>query len=751
MVKRKWVNKPEAPIENQVAALATVLQGISALQDDTVPPADMPLRRRIPNLDRRGSANPERRAQLAARRKAAAERRQRVRDGKRARRRPWILTAATAATGTTAWGIKAFVEMAAGIPGVLVSLASAVAVAGTAGVIYLANKDRIDQRWRHRYALASTVAMLWVAITTATGVNLVLLCVLLLAAVCLSAGWWRTHRINAPAAHPAAASPIEEIEEITDRGQVVKLWQAKVAATHGPLPKALLTDGKDLEHGFTWTVQTDENPIEFSAMLNKRGAIAARLKTRVTNVQLDPHPSGDESMATLTVLTRNILEEGVPYPGPRYHNGRIPIGPHVDGSGDAEFVIYDSAGCYGGLLSGEPRSGKSSCFENVGLSLCASGEWVVFYCDGDQTGGSSPVMNEFMHWPLAGVNGALQQLRALEGALEARGVIKPTMTEGQDGKPVPLTDPTTQHPAKKLLPCPSLPGIVWMIDELHRLTKDPDLKEHRWTQRLESLVRIGPKYGIVVITASHSLLAGDYGNSTTLRGYLAARNVFAFRNQNKVEKATLNGLQLSPAALPAGGGYAYSTGSGRLAMLRSAYSNNMAAHGAGLPNIDLDDDTTLGLNGLWTKEARDPETVAREAQHQLTEWRRQRRDGDHTSIGALTLTPTPATPTDKPTFATSTVLQLRKAIPPALTAADIIRAPHQRGRLSEDARAVLAVIEDGHLLAEDRLTKTATIKDSTAFEKNRVHEALRELLDRGLVTQPKKGFYQLTYDLEHTA
>jgi hypothetical protein len=128
-------------------------------------------------------------------------------------------------------------------------------------------------------------------------------------------------------------------------------------------------------------------------------------------------------------------------------------------------------------------------------------------------------------------------------------------------------------------------------------------------KRLEQLARIGGKYGIVLLTGSPSLLAPDYGNSTPLRGYLAAGNLFAFRSSNKNEKAVVSGMEISPSTLPPGGGYAYAAGAGRLGMTRVAWARDMTSYAAGLPDTPFDPDSARAIAPFRPALPRDPATA----------------------------------------------------------------------------------------------------------------------------------------------
>jgi hypothetical protein len=558
----------------------------------------------------------------AARLKTGFERAMRIETGRRARRLPYLATAATMAAGYTAWGAVELAQAAAGPAG------QAGTVAGTAGLCAAAlgglrifYRHGIDPRWQRRWWTAGLGAAGWVSTAAAVGPNSWLMSAALAAgAAATSTRWLRAHEVPDPGA-VAPPPAIIEVPTEEDLGEVLaQRWADAVGRQGGVVPGALLTGRGDLPNAIRWVIHTPPGTVSFGDLLGRQPRIAAGLRQPAARVILEP--GDDESTAVLSVITRDVLADGVPYPGPRYGGGRIPLGPYADGTGEAEYVAYDHVGCRNGMATGEPGSGKSAFLEAVALGLKASGEWYVLFGDGDPEGGSSPLLNQVADWAEAGPVGVLTQLEALEAALEVRGMLKSTLTLGPDGhSPVPISDPTTQVPLREMRPCSAYPGIKWILDELHRLTKDPELAKHDFAHRLERLVRIGRKYGIVVLTGSQSLLVEDYGNRTPLRGMLSARNCFAFRNGNKTESAVVAGLRLSPAGLPPGGGYAFATGTGRLSMLRVAWARDMGRHAAALPATVLDGDTHLALAPYRPEQDRDPATLYATATERLRQWR----------------------------------------------------------------------------------------------------------------------------------
>lgn len=680
---------------------------------------------------------------------ALEERRREIEAGRRSRRTPYLATAATAAAGYAGWGIAELASLGAGTGGAVLATTSVGLVsAAVAAGFRAAFRARIPDRWRGRSWLTATSAATWVTTATAIGpANWPMTALLAGGAAAGWAGWMQAHEIPIP--DPTApAVPAVKAEEGDFGDLLARRWAENISIQRGVIPGAMLADRVDLPRAIRWTVQTRPGSADFAGLFSHRNRIASGLRVSAKNLLLEPSDQ-DESWAQLTVIVKDLLSDGIPYTGPRYENGRIPLGPFADGDGEMEYIACDEVGCRNGLVTGEPGSGKSASLEAIGLGLKKSGVWALWFGDGDPEGGSSPVLNEISDWAEAGPQGVLAQLEAIEAALEIRSLLKSTLAEGPDGTPVPISDPATQRPIRKLTPSAAVPGLQWIIDELHRLTSDPWLIERNFVPRLERVVRIGRKYGVVVLTGSQSLLAPDYGNSTTLRGYLAARNVLAFRNQNRSETAVVSGLAIAPSTLPPGGGYCFSTTTGRLSMGRVAWASDLGEFAAELPVTNLDQDTDLATAEFRPAVPRDPASVFAEQAQRLTSWRSSKRD----RAPDPSATPAPGTP---PPFAAGGLSGF--SVPDALTADNVITlrpsrkatpatsAPSPSTDEAPDIEALPAAQQAVYQALRDEIERTGgiairtgEIAARTGLRTPAVSKALTALGDLGLARKLAHG------------
>lgn len=662
----------------------------------------------------------------------------RIEHGRQARRVPYVATLATEALGTAGWGLGEFAGWAAGDDARTAVVAGAWCLAVLAAIIGWLMARRVPRAWRARVRVAVVGGCGWIGLAVTTTPVAWWASGLLVAGAALTwSKWLAAHQV------PRAGDlPTFLVEEMPDdlAARVSARWATRVGAPGGAAPTTRLTLREDLPQATRWRVESEPGTITFAELFARRERIAAALNLPVTKLIFEPWDE-DEGQAELTVVTRDLLAGGVDYEGPIYRDGMIYVGKYADGTGGAWYAAYDEVGCRCGLATGDPGAGKSTLLTSVGIALRWSGEWHVIFGDGDPEGGSAPLLNRVAHWAAAGAQAALGQLEAIEALIEVRAMLKATLTAGPDGRAVPITDAARQLPLAKIVPSPELPGVMWILDELQRLVTDPWLKKRGFVERLEKIVRIGRKYAVVVLAGTQSLLAADFGLSTALRGWLAARNLFALRNSNKSEKAVVSGLEISPASLPKGGGYAYAAGSGRVSILRVAYASDvaMSQYSQGMPTSPIDRDSAAAIAPFLPDESNDPvEELARKVA-QLDAWRAR----------IVTTAQAPAAKwagvegidgidIPEPVLATVTSITTRRPaeLPEEVGPdVDVLKPAHQ---------AVYRVMQRG-------CYRTGEIAAETGMLAPAVSKALKALVELDLVHKVGHGEYALGPDTEQSA
>jgi hypothetical protein len=256
---------------------------------------------------------------------------------------------------------------------------------------------------------------------------------------------------------------------------------------------------------------------------------------------------------------------------------------------------------------------------------------------------------------------------------------------------------------------------------------DAFLLSHGFPERFEHVVRVGPKYGIVPLVVTHSLLRGDFNGSSVLRGLLAAGNFVAFHNPNKSEGETINGVEVKPYELPTGGGYLYSVRSGGSAMARS-YRGDPTERNIVADQIRQaigDADTALAFEPLKELGSGDPVAALEQARQAMEEWREARRSGTTTTVRT----------------------------PAADMAAALSAWPGVADLLQETLGKPLTLIRGGKTDDERKLTE-AHLKTLAAlpaklgqlpYGETYNRSNIKELIEWGLAEQPKAlGPYQRT-------
>ncbi len=675
---------------------------------------------------------------------------ERVRAGVWARRVPYLATAATAATGTLGWALCDLVAASDG-SGVAAAAAAGLGLTVSAGLAGARAwwRRRVPRSWRKVSWAGVVGAGAWVGAAALAGpADPALLAALAAGSAGCWSGWMAAHPVTVPAFGPVP--PAEDAGDVGDR--LARRWADNVARRGKALPGSLLTDRVDTARAIRWTVRTPPGEWCFDDILSRRARIASALGVSGKHLVVEPFPD-DEGWAQLTVIIRDVLSAGIAYAGPRYEGGAVPVGPYADGEGEMVFHAVEAVGVRNGLVTGEPGSGKSACLEAIGLGLAESGCWHVFFGDGDPDGGSSPVLNDAAEWAESGPDGVLAQLAAVEAALEVRSLLKSTLTDGlpaDDGSPgalVAITDPDTQSPARKLLPTPELPGLMWIIDELHRLSTHPHMVAAGFIGRLERVVRIGRKYGVGLVVGTQSLLAADYGNSTVLRSFLTARNLFAFRNMNRSENVVVDGLAVAPTSLPAGGGYCFANSGGRMTMGRVAWAEDLHPWVRAVPGAALDPDTAAAVAPFQPVHGVSPTARWETQAAKLAAWRRATSTGGSVESPPGAPVPASASASASVSSASASVVALPgwsgMSVPTALTAAAVVSRPALAGESSSGEAAehlgllpaqsaVYAALRAGH-------TRTGDIAAVTGRKAPAVSKALAALAAAGVAV--KTGRY----------
>lgn len=406
--------------------------------------------------------------------------------------------------------------MVSGRPVAGVVLLGLIAAGGV--VFYL--RRRLDRRAEQGYTLTLLAGgVVWLALAAAWGVTAVDGLLWTAGAVSALPWWWHHRDKGAPAPQPAQTSSVND------------LWRQHIADKGGPLPDATLSPPERIKHGESYEGQLVPGRQTLDKALRLLPEISSGVRRPLDELVLEAHPSNDPSRFRLQVITRSPIKRTVLFDQPRHEHGRVLLGPHADGIGEATLRVYTQNSMWGGFLLGGVGSGKTRLLESIAITVLDMGDTVIFYIDG-QDGASSPTLFHRATWA-EGADGAKLVLGALERIMARRN--KENRAHGWAG----------------FTPSPQRPGILTIIDEAHLIFP---AHAARWAE----IVRTGRKVGLAVLAADQGAdLAGVFGGQDVLRTALLAGNGLAMRVTSRIAGNLIPGLGLHPADLPVLPGYGY--------------------------------------------------------------------------------------------------------------------------------------------------------------------------------------------------
>lgn len=681
-----------------------------------------------------------------------------------ARQAPYIALGVTAAAG---YGLCGVDNLAALVGTDIHSLIVTGTVAGTAlavPVLASAFRQRIPELWRRRWWVGTAAAAGWVDLTVAHGPSWTMLGVLVVGTAAISARWAAEHELpnpgdivepeplTLPVLPPAPPKPQVDRRAL----ELEQAWRSRVAAGRNPAaPGSRLTGRQKLPNASRWIAELDPNgTVGCTDLISAPVRVALSLKVNPNHVIIERLEGtvDREDLASVTIITKDLLADGVPYRGPRYRNGRIPFGMRADGAGEAEWIAYDGTGVRGGLIAGGQGSGKSSLMAALGMAYRASGEFRVLVGDGDERGISSHLLKKVADDFAAGPQEVLQQLEALEAWYAYRGLMLADLTHGSDGDPTPITDPATQEPVDWIKPCAAFPGYVWFLDELYRLAKDPQLQDVNFIGRTASLLRIMRKIGGTIIVGTQSLLGEDFGGDSAFRGMLAQGNLVAMRTENKAEQHIVGDFGIAPSTLRKGGGYAFANDGAGNAMVRVAWSEGMGQYAANLPKLGTGDPSARVYDRHRAVKVIDPVAEAERRRVERARWDEALTSGaplpnetakaEKTAAAAVAGVPEGQVTTIGGVGIPQPPPRRLAVVPDTTPAGPVKVAPLSAlGPLSTKAQQALAALQ-----SRPGPWRSRDLVDATGLSGSDVSKALNALVDRGLARRAGdvQGVYEAT-------
>lgn len=327
----------------------------------------------------------------------------------------------------------------------------------------------------------------------------------------------------------------------------------RVVPASGPLAGTVITGPVPFEHGDSYTIQLVPFKNTLKQILGLLPNIATGLMTPMEHLIIEQHPDHPKNPTILRmqVVTRSPIEETVYFDRPRHERGRVLMGPHADGIGEAFLRVYTDNRMWNSFCLGSTGSGKSRLIETVAVTVRDPSfpPTVIVYIDG-QSGASSPFLFKHATWA-----GGLDDAPGVLTALERIAVWRARENVAYDHQ--------------GFTPTEDRPGIMVWIDECHEIFNQAPT---RWS----NAARKWNKLGMSIHAASQDSNVKNFGNEDVLRSSLLAGTGIAMRVTSRIAGNLVPGLEFDPFDMPILPGYGMMIvppgGEGRTAGFRGRYS-----------------------------------------------------------------------------------------------------------------------------------------------------------------------------------
>lgn len=361
-------------------------------------------------------------------------------------------------------------------------------------------------------AAAPDTAQGW-ATTTAAGTLTLMGC---------AARYWQYHRHHTFVVRPDAATGVAEpstVDESPEQlcARVRGRWNSRVGCEGGILPGAQLRIGP-APAGAGGTVQLVPGKQDLASVEMVSGKIASALGVAKKFLVFEDYEPVDDSEPDPAIIGVQIMSargRSRVYPLGEYQLVHrrgdlttLTVGGVVDGSEMAEWLLYDDSGIKHGYVTGTTGAGKSVLVDTLVIGALETGVTSVLYID--PKGNSSPRLAQQAHVSVVS-DDPKRWHRVLDGVLEGMAIRKALVEAG-------ITN------SSKFVASAEFPGVLIVIDEIHRLTADPDI-----VAKLLYIAREGRSLGFGLLMASQGYTAGDFGGSTMLRGLVTGANAIALK------------------------------------------------------------------------------------------------------------------------------------------------------------------------------------------------------------------------------
>ena len=330
--------------------------------------------------------------------------------------------------------------------------------------------------------------------------------------------------------------PVPPVEPVDTRTATQMHWDLMVACPGGALPGSqliLLEDSGDVETYLIQLVAGHHTTDTATAALLR---IASAYGRGTHTVQVTPYPTGDQDKALFRLSKANPLRQVHEFPGVDVvldiSDGNIRA---IIGYGNATPVYWEfylaGWGSKGGAVFGDTGTGKSELLR-VLITVAAYCPLLTPIVACPQGGASFPMWMRHGHWPAATAEEILEQARGLAAAHMMRSHIN-------------RLNHRDIH-----VPTPEAPGIVWVIDEIHKMMENK-AQADEFFGILDMIEREGRKTAIRAIVGDQdpSALKTFNGMATLRRSLIGAGGQCVTLRLSSNVDVMLPGMKIDPTKL----------------------------------------------------------------------------------------------------------------------------------------------------------------------------------------------------------
>ncbi len=420
-----------------------------------------------------------------------------------------------------------------------------------------------DRKSLHRGVAFVALCATWLTSTAAFGLSWDAAAILAALGTALSLHYLRKQRIPNTAGVAAVQAPVGTPEV----SPYEKRWDEFIGCSGGQLPGSRLESPQRIKSGWRYVVKLVPGKQSLATLIGAMMLIRGGLGLEVDqDIIAEKHPVLAEPAVQLTVVTKSPVQQSHEWPGPAvFEDGKVRLGPYVDGEGCASWTVYTEDRMKGGFLQGGSSAGKSRTVECIAVSVAASDTHptVVWFGDG-QGNSSSPMLMAHADYSARTHEQIGQMLACAMLIMELR------------------QDENGLEEEVGFTPTADRPGLLVIVDECHKPVSKMENPEH-WAAvqyMYATIAREGQKVGVQLVLATQESTLGAFGGAGNtaemIRSNLLMGNGIMMRSKDANARQVFK-VADDPSQFPELPGYALMVAGdsgGRTAPFRSYHLTN---------------------------------------------------------------------------------------------------------------------------------------------------------------------------------